>query len=49
MGKRGHAQEEILRVLREAEAGLTVVEVCHKHASVSRVLISRRRGTRDSV
>jgi putative transposase len=31
MGKRGHTEEEILRVLREAEAGSTVVEVCRKH------------------
>jgi transposase-like protein len=31
MGKRGHSEEEILRVLREAEAGETVVEVCRKH------------------
>jgi putative transposase len=31
MGKRGHTEEEILRVLRETEAGSTVVEVCRKH------------------
>jgi len=31
MGKRGHTEEEILRVLREAESGSTVVEVCRKH------------------
>jgi putative transposase len=31
MGKRGHTEEEILRVLREAESGETVVEVCRKH------------------
>lgn len=31
MGKRGHSEEEILRVLRKAEAGSTVVEVCRKH------------------
>ena len=31
MGKRGHTEEEILRVLREAEAGSAVVEVCRKH------------------
>ena len=29
--KRGHSEEEILRVLREAESGTTVVEVCRKH------------------
>ena len=27
MGKRGHSEEEILRVLREAESGDTVVEM----------------------
>jgi len=31
MGKRGHSEEEILRILREAESGDTVVEVCRKH------------------
>ncbi len=31
MGKRGHGEEEILRVLREAESGDTVVEICRKH------------------
>ena len=31
MGKRGHSEEEILRVLREAESGSTVVEICRKH------------------
>ena len=31
MGKRGHREEEILRVLREAESGDTVVEICRKH------------------
>ena len=31
MGKRGHSEEEILGVLREAESGETVVEVCRKH------------------
>ena len=31
MGERGHMEEEILRVLPEAEAGSTVVEVCRKH------------------
>jgi transposase-like protein len=31
MGKRGNGEEEILRVLREAEPGETVVEVCRKH------------------
>ncbi len=31
MGKRGHSEEEILRVLREAESGDTGVEICRKH------------------
>jgi putative transposase len=31
MAKRGHSEEEILRVLRDAESGTTVVEVCRKH------------------
>jgi len=31
MAKRGHSEEEILRVLREAESDETVVEVCRKH------------------
>ncbi len=31
MGRRGHSQEEILRVLRGAESGDTVVEICRKH------------------
>jgi len=31
MGKRGHSEEEILRILREAESGDTVVEICRKH------------------
>jgi putative transposase len=31
MAKRGDGEEEILRVLREAESGDTVVEVCRKH------------------
>jgi len=30
MAKKGHSEEEILRVLREAESGDTVVEVCRK-------------------
>lgn len=31
MANRGHSEEAILRVLREAESGETVVEVCRKH------------------
>jgi len=31
MAKRGHTEKEILRVLREAESGTAVVEICRKH------------------
>lgn len=31
MARKGHSEEEILWVLREAEAGETIVEVCRKH------------------
>lgn len=31
MAKKGHSEEEILRVLREAESGTSVVEICRKH------------------
>jgi putative transposase len=31
MARRGHSEEQILRVLREAESGETAVEVCRKH------------------
>jgi putative transposase len=31
MAKKGDSEEEILRVLKEAESGQTVVEVCRKH------------------
>ena len=31
MARKGHSEEEIVRVLREAEAGETIVEVCRKH------------------
>jgi putative transposase len=31
MAGKGHSEEEILRALREAESGETVVEVCRKH------------------
>ena len=31
MGKKGHREEAILRVLREAESGETVVEIWRKH------------------
>ena len=44
MGKRGHGEEEILRILREAESGETVAEVCRKHGI--RVSILGRRSMR---
>jgi len=31
IARKGHSEEEILRVLREAKSGETVVEVCRKH------------------
>lgn len=31
MGKRGHSEEEMLQVLREAESGDAVVEICRTH------------------
>lgn len=31
MAKKGHSEEEILRVLREVESGETVVEICRKY------------------
>ena len=31
MAKKGHSEEEILRVLRAAKSGETVVKVCRKH------------------
>jgi transposase-like protein len=31
MAKRRHSEEAMLRLLREAESGETVVEVCRKH------------------
>ncbi len=31
MAKRGDTEEEMLRVLREAESGDTVVDICRKH------------------
>jgi hypothetical protein len=32
MGKRGHSEEEMLRVLWEAESGDTVVEIYRKNS-----------------
>ena len=31
MARKVHTEEEIMRVLREAEAGGTVIEICRKH------------------
>lgn len=31
MAKKDHSEEEILRILREAESGATVVEFCREH------------------
>ena len=44
MGKRGHSEEEILRVLREAESEDTVVEICRGRRSVSLTLPPRCGG-----
>jgi len=46
MARKGHSEEEILRVLREAESGETVVEVCRKHGISSRAFIFGRRSMR---
>ena len=46
MGKRGHSEEEILRVLREAESGDTVVEVCRKHGISQQSFTCGRRSMR---
>jgi transposase-like protein len=45
MGKKGHSEEEILRVLREAESGETVVEVCRKHGISQQTFSCGRRST----
>jgi putative transposase len=45
MGKRGHTEEEILRVLREAEAGSTAVEVCRKHGISQQSFYLGKRST----
>jgi putative transposase len=43
MAKRGHGEEEILRVLREAESGDTVVEICRKHGISQRTFYLWKR------
>jgi transposase-like protein len=45
MAKRGHTEEEILRVLLEAEGGETVVEVCRKHGISRQSFYLWRRST----
>ena len=47
MGKKGHSEEEILRVLREAESGDTIVEVCRKNGISQQTSTYGRRSTRD--
>jgi hypothetical protein len=42
MGKCGLSNEEILRVLREADSGYTMMEICRKHVisqQTSRILV----------
>ena len=43
MGKKGHSEEEILRVLREAESGDTVVEICRKHGISQQTFYLRKK------
>jgi hypothetical protein len=43
MGKRSRCEEEILRVLREAESGDTVVEIRRKQGSVTSRLPVRKK------
>ena len=43
MAKRGHSEEEILRVLREAESGDSVVEVCRQHGISQQTFYFGRR------
>lgn len=49
MGKEGHSEEEILRVLREAELGDTVVEICRKHGISQQTFTRGRRSMPDWV
>jgi hypothetical protein len=34
MGRKGHSEEEIPRILRDAESVQTAIEVCRKHGHV---------------
>jgi len=40
MGKKGHSEEEILRVLREAESGDTVVEIQRRISGISQRMLT---------
>ena len=46
MARKGHTEEEVLRVLREAESGETVVEVCRKHGISQQSFYLGRRSMR---
>ena len=46
MSKKGHSEEETLRVLREAESGDTVLEICRKHGISQQTFYLWRRSTR---
>ena len=46
MARKGHSEEQILRVLREAESGETVVEVCRKHGISQQTFFCGRRSMR---
>jgi putative transposase len=43
MARKGHTKEEILRVLREAESGETVVEVCSEHGISQQSIYLRKK------
>lgn len=43
MGKKGHSEEELLRVLWEAESGDTVVKICRKHGISQQTLYSWKK------
>jgi hypothetical protein len=45
MGKRGHSEEEILRVLREAESCETVVEICKHRISQQAFYLWKKKST----
>ena len=43
MARKGHSEEEILRVLSEGESGETPVEICRKHGIRPAELLSLER------